>query len=325
MARTSLLPLLSLTHSIIHAHVIDCSLPEHECANNTVSCVPSEPCFISCYASECTDSLIECPLSADCSIECFGENSCSRALISGPQQQRGDLAVYCLGDRACLGTTIDGSSATQLEVNGCSEFESCLDISIYAPQHRNGSKRCVVHGNDNLGGTRLFAVNSWRDIDVAYSGHFGEYDGRMFCGADLMASCEISASWTCMRSTDFCSVDEFGEVLLPAAPGVASSTLRPAIFVAESGSGSGGGGFEDYLLVGAGVLALALAWMICGVLRHVCKRRVVRQKSEKMGYNYDGVPYAQRVSTATATEAHIHRVNTEFVDPFEEPFDEYAE
>merc|ERR1719162_415681 len=304
MARSSLLVLFLVYHlPTIHSHVIDCSLPEHECA-----------------------------------IECYGENSCSHSHITGPTLQRGDLAVYCLGDRACLGSTIDGHSSFKTEINGCAEFESCLDLSIYAPPRRNNTSapHCIVHGNDNLGATQIFATNSWRDIDIVYSGHFGEYDGRMFCGKEFGASCEISPNWTCANSDDFCSVDEFGEVRLPVDENVGDIFDEEdievdiddegVVYAVGDGDGESGSGFEDYLFVGAGVLALAVGWMLCGCGRHLLKGHVVRQKSVKMGYGPYEAQSSHRASvtgTGQTTTVDVHRVDTRYVDPSEKY--DYAE
>ena len=92
----------------------------------------------------CADSTINCPKHSDCTVSCKSRNSCKSALIVSPEQN--DLTVNCLNDQSCLETIIDGKDSSQLHINGCSQTQSCSELSVYCPENTNGQKNCHIEG-----------------------------------------------------------------------------------------------------------------------------------------------------------------------------------
>lgn len=160
----------------------------------------------------CANSHIECPLHGDCALDCAADTSCRWTDIIGPSQ--GALAVHCAGELSCFDAVINAANATALTVSGCTAYESCFDLTVYCSNSAvtNGSANCFLAGNDNLGqdnggGTVIYAVNGWQDVELTYSGTFGpSHHGRMFCGAQYEQSCELASDdWACADDHNKCN------------------------------------------------------------------------------------------------------------------------
>ena len=92
----------------------------------------------------CADSEIDCPLYGDCNIKCETDTSCRWTDIEGPSE--GDLNVECNGPKSCFDAIIDGKDAWNLDIYGCMQTQSCLDLTIYCPPHSNGTTNCFIQG-----------------------------------------------------------------------------------------------------------------------------------------------------------------------------------
>jgi len=126
------------------------------------------------------------------------------SIITGPIN--GELNVYCNGQMSCFDVVFDAAESNKVSITGCKENESCLDISLYCPPNSNRIKNCFIEGNNNLGDTKLYAINGWNDIEIDYSGTFGpEHGGKMFCGDGYNNNCNIAPDdWSCGINSNQC-------------------------------------------------------------------------------------------------------------------------
>ena len=92
----------------------------------------------------CISAFIKCPIFGKCSIHCNGSSSCRWIDIKGPIKK--ELTVNCNKYRSCFAASIDGRMASMMNVNGCMEPESCLDIALYCPSSVDNEKKCFVQG-----------------------------------------------------------------------------------------------------------------------------------------------------------------------------------
>lgn len=134
-------------------------------------------------------------------------------------------------------------------------------------------------------------MNSWNDVNLQYSDDGNAVDLTMHCGPDYLSSCDVSSSWSgCAHSTDYCSIDEDDQVLLPTAnettntgntsmddwvdPHLLNATMFSAVLFVDDGDSL------DIMFIGAWVLAFGLGWLVCGLIRWKCKQ-TVREKQEE--------------------------------------------
>ena len=96
----------------------------------------------------CAASEIECPLYGDCNIKCDSDTSCRWTNIHGPLQ--GDLNIDCVGVKSCFDAIIDGKDSWKLDIFGCYEDESCLDLTVYCPPYSNSTTNCFIQGMLNF-------------------------------------------------------------------------------------------------------------------------------------------------------------------------------
>eukprot|EP01084_Bolivina_argentea_P272144 463265_1 len=159
----------------------------------------------------CVNSHIHCPITGHCSISCNADTSCRSSQISGPSIQ-GDLSIACNGERSCFDAIFNGKTSSTLDITGCTASESCSDLTIYCPPNTNGDKHCFMEGNNNLnrdanGGTIIYAIHGFDDIQITYSGTFdASHGGQMFCGNHYDLLCDIkSDDWSCTNGNHHCN------------------------------------------------------------------------------------------------------------------------
>ena len=101
---------------------------------------------VTCNGNErsCMNSEIHCPLNGDCYIGCNGIQSCSYSYLIGPNY--GEVDIGCNNDQSCFDSTINAAQSSALYISGCTEYKSCMDLSIYCPPNLNGVKNCHITG-----------------------------------------------------------------------------------------------------------------------------------------------------------------------------------
>ena len=82
---------------------------------------------------------------------------------------------------------------------------------------------------DNGGGTKIYAVNGWKDIDVQYTGNYGaSHGGKMFCGEGYTQKCDIAKNgWTCSSYTDYCNFNSISPTKQPSVSPSNKPTISP--------------------------------------------------------------------------------------------------
>ena len=131
-------------------------------------------------------------------------NSCSNTTITGSPGTT--LNVTCQSEQACESAIIDGRDAALLRLNDCTQNASCLEMEIWCPQKVNGQKMCILDGNDNLGINKLFAINSWNDIEFMGSDKTDNWLGTMYCtdGYDEQCTFGVNEKWQCDDTQSVC-------------------------------------------------------------------------------------------------------------------------
>ena len=96
----------------------------------------------------CIHSEINCPLNDKCHIQCESEESCRWMEVHGGNGSKSDLIIDCDGEKSCFDGEFEGKYASELYINGCEEFESCMDMTLYCPplDENNGMKNCFIQG-----------------------------------------------------------------------------------------------------------------------------------------------------------------------------------
>eukprot|EP01084_Bolivina_argentea_P163234 284009_1 len=272
-------------------YIVDCTKSTEQCTNTTVHCADNTDCSISCQQPHnCMDSTLICPKMGNCLISCSSYSSCQSSHIVGPMGNY-HLTVHCVGKHSCLNTIVDGSTSSTLTITGCVADGSCYDLSVYCPTHNDkGSKNCFIHGNNNLGsngmegqGTQLYAVNSWHDIEISYTGSFSTFHrGIMYCGDRYNRSCNIAADdWSCSDFDEECIAMNVYMISTQQNKKMNDTT----VFIYEEPAGE-----INYIFVGAWVLALAFAYIVCRGTKHALKsavRKKVRQQSMSLDTDSD--------------------------------------
>eukprot|EP01084_Bolivina_argentea_P069399 126279_1 len=217
----------------------------------------------------CMKSYIKCPIHGDCFISCNADKSCKLSNIIGPTN--GDLIVNCNAERSCLGSIFNGVQSNHMDINGCTAMESCLDLSLYCPPNINRTANCFMQGNNNIGSLEIYAINGWSDIQIDFSGD--NYGGIMHCGNTYDIECNIvSDNWKCVN--DICNFNNFISTV---------ETLPDLTNDFEHGS-------MGMVLIGGGLILIAIGCIICGVLKHfitkwrhksVMKKQKTKHKSNK--------------------------------------------
>ena len=128
-----------------------CQDSENECQNlqiyGSIFETNSDDLNIECNGGyqSCLSSNIKCPATGNCNIKCSKSESCKNSSISGPIN--GDLVIDCTGSKSCLLSTFNAINSDELDINGCTESQSCLDLTIYCPPINNISEpTCFVEG-----------------------------------------------------------------------------------------------------------------------------------------------------------------------------------
>eukprot|EP01084_Bolivina_argentea_P205916 351673_1 len=208
-----LLSFLIVYHFIdsITANTHNCINP-NPCNNTVINCSPNEDCLIECHdTNSCANSIINCPtINGKCEIECTNTASCKQTIINS--YINNEVHINCDASYSCFATTFNTQTASLLNIEGCQQDQSCLDLSIYCPSHSDDIN-CVIEGNDNLGsspqsdGIQIYAINGWNDIEINYNGSFSTQPrGKMYCNKNYTIDCDIALNdWSCSDTKHYCN------------------------------------------------------------------------------------------------------------------------
>eukprot|EP00484_Ammonia_sp_Unknown_P000795 CAMPEP_0197021476 /NCGR_PEP_ID=MMETSP1384-20130603/2363_1 /TAXON_ID=29189 /ORGANISM="Ammonia sp." /LENGTH=291 /DNA_ID=CAMNT_0042449309 /DNA_START=104 /DNA_END=979 /DNA_ORIENTATION=- len=224
---------------------------------------------------------VNCYNNEDCAVICNDIFTCQHLLIYGPTDAQ--LNVQCIGELACTNTIFYAISSSTLNITGCESEQSCLNMSIYCPPHtKQANKHCFVEGGDNIAkGIKIYAMNGWEDIDIAFSGSSIQ-DGTMYCGADFDRMCKVaSTEWLCVDD-DECifldlnlnadsNSDSNGTHFVPVREDVGSlyDTVRDPAGI---------------LYVGLFLIIISLSWIVCAIIKHSLKSRA---RDEMIGHEIE--------------------------------------
>ena len=132
---------------------------------------------------------ISCPEATNCDIVCNSTSNCSQKTIICPTE----LSCSILCESGCDTLTINASFSSQLSVSGCSQNNSCSDLSIYCPPKQNATKKCEITGNRNIqNGMNIYAINGWSDVVVTNQNNYSISSLGMFCLSDYSQSCSVA-------------------------------------------------------------------------------------------------------------------------------------
>eukprot|EP01084_Bolivina_argentea_P061534 112471_1 len=163
----------------------------------------------------CDETTINCPSNEDCHIKCSGSNSCASSTINCPSNYQ--CTIDCSNTAACYDVTVYAQHSSKLEFTDCKSgaFDyTCSDMTVYCPPNINGNKKCIIPGDNAMGGKhepymQFYAINGWNDID--FSGYTGSSNrrGTMHCTNDYSQSCSIDSNsvtpyWTCTNENNIC-------------------------------------------------------------------------------------------------------------------------
>jgi len=248
-------------------------------------------------ASYCTNNSITCPPGDECTINCKSSNPCANKRLQCPSDY--DCIIHCDESESCYSATIYAKDATQLELKGCTDTDSCTDLSIYCPV-TDDAAQCMLEGNENLGSSAgdlsIYAVNGFDDlsVDVEYTALIlSDFSATMYCQTDYSRSCDISAStdgsWSCSTTNSDC----------------AAST---------SDSGSGGSSMDIGLVI---IVVLLILFTTC--MGSLC-----------CWYNYRAKARAQNVANRMKHSESAHSQNSYSTQNLkkpqeQEPFTSYNE
>merc|ERR1712228_681741 len=114
---------MGISTIVCHGYNVTCS-ESNQCRNTIINCLPHQDCYIFCSATHpCLQSTVHCPVIGICQIDCNGIDS-------------------------CVNTIFNGSQSIQLGIAGCTESNSCSDVSIYCPLNSTRhSKPCWISGD----------------------------------------------------------------------------------------------------------------------------------------------------------------------------------
>eukprot|EP01083_Nonionella_stella_P285830 972925_1 len=147
----------------------DCTNTEASCkATTIVASSDSQRLCIDCSADRmCEYSTIICPMDADCIVLCNARQSCTNAVIYGPNSHK--LDVVCgLNRLSCFKTWIYAQTASFFTLAGCvSTLSNCYDMRIWFPPHDTGGvSRTIINQTSEYGfqSVDLYTTHGWSDI-----------------------------------------------------------------------------------------------------------------------------------------------------------------
>ncbi len=161
---------------------------------------------ITCGFKECQNQQ-QCNEGEDCTFICNGNQACKGAIIVCPVDYT--CTITCSGNGACEGAMINGSSSSELIINGCIGGKRCIDSEIHCPPNNGTSKRCSISGDNNIrNNIKYYAINGWSDVNtIGYTGDHSIDNSNMFCLSDYSLSCFLAdTSFECDPNGDtFCN------------------------------------------------------------------------------------------------------------------------
>ena len=120
-------------------------LDDNECMDAVIECEADNDCNVICHGNNaCRNSTIHCPRNGDCSVICNNNGSCREAVVRGPVD--GELTVDCDGPFACIDAIFDAADSSLVNITGCAEEQSCIDIALWCPPQSNGENNCFLEG-----------------------------------------------------------------------------------------------------------------------------------------------------------------------------------
>ena len=134
------------------------------CKNVTINCYPGDVCEVECTVrNSCQDVIINGPTAASLEVNCEMEQSCLGATINGANDS--SISVDCGASYGCVDTVINGaehssiimecnqmygcvnavinaSDSTSFLLSGCSDYMSCIGMTIACPPNIDGVPQC---------------------------------------------------------------------------------------------------------------------------------------------------------------------------------------
>ena len=126
----------------------------------------------------CANSEIACPKYGECSTVCNDRASCKESIIYGPIDN--DLSINCNGVNACFSSIFDATQSSKLNITGCEQDGSCLDLAIYCPpmtttNYLNYTKNCIIQGMVSMTFKYHFVIFLVETTLILSSGSVSEY------------------------------------------------------------------------------------------------------------------------------------------------------
>ena len=200
-------------HSIVHIasdSSVDLQCGDESCYNITVDATSNRSTLdMNCSGTwNCDSAQIIGGTNSSINLLCDGDErsaSCFSAEIDGGFGSI--INVSCHSERSCDLMTIDGRDAALLTLNDCTESDSCSGMEIWCPQRTDSEIRCILEGNDNLDIVKLYAVNSWNDIEFQTSSKTQWESGYMYCTEGYREHCQfgVNTEWQCDDITSICA------------------------------------------------------------------------------------------------------------------------
>eukprot|EP01084_Bolivina_argentea_P158822 276655_1 len=209
---------------------ITCNGHSDSCIQSHIHCAKHSPCTVSCNGdTSCKYTTITGSADGDLTIHCNGESSCYMSQFQGDMASTltitgcteydscSLLSLYCPPHtnniKNCFIQGNDnfgkGYSITTIPQIVTEQSKGYRDESYDKSKHNHlrTSSLTLPAAMYNATGVVIFARNGWKDIDIEYSGTFGElHGGVMVCGEDYSVSCVISSDdWACEERNAYCN------------------------------------------------------------------------------------------------------------------------